>query len=545
MVGRSALKAGEAPEGSYLCQPGSEVSPTTIRTKPSLPRNFHRLGVAAADAIGEVGFRQERRRRDHHRAELDRGQHDLPQRCDVAERQENPVAAPDAEGAQPVCRLAGAARHLAERRSALHAGRGFHDPQRRAIAAIGSIAEPIEPVDRPVERDRLRPAEAGVGAGVIFAMVEQKLPRLGEGGHRYSLPNVPHSFPRVPRAAVGSVRRCLRSDKQPAWPTASSHRTPLLASTARLDYARRLRKFAQGNAMDWDDFRFFVALARTSTLSAAGSALGVDHTTVGRRIARLEAALKAKLFVRSPLGYELTPAARSLLRAAETMESAAISTGEVASSDTDHAAGVVRIGAPDGVGTLFLARRFGALLQRHPGLEIELLATSRIFNPSRREADIAISLALPPRGRLVGRKLTEYHLGLYASRKYLRAAGGVSSIDDLQKLDVIGYIEDLIYAPELNYLPLISKSLHGRFRSGNLIAQLQAVLVGQGIAVLPKFIAAEYAQLQPVLAQDVRLVRTFYLLLHEDDRNLSRVRTVADFIADEMKKNEHLFKFDE
>jgi DNA-binding transcriptional LysR family regulator len=294
----------------------------------------------------------------------------------------------------------------------------------------------------------------------------------------------------------------------------------------------------------WDDYRYFLAVARTSTLSAAGAALGVDHSTVGRRIDRLEKALKARLFVRSPQGYELTPAARSLLRTVETMESAAISTGELATSETHGIAGIVRIGAPDGIGTMFLARRFGALLQRHPRLEIELLATARIFNPSRREAHIAVSLAMPRGGRLVGRKLTDYHLGLFASRKYLKSQGQVASIDDLHELDVIGYIEDLIYAPELNYLPLISKSLHGRFRSGNLIAQLQAVLTGQGAAVLPKFIAGDYPELVPVLPGEVRLVRTFYLLLHEDDRNLARVRAVADFIAGEMKANERLFKFE-
>ncbi|TAK49081.1 MAG: LysR family transcriptional regulator [Xanthobacteraceae bacterium] len=293
--------------------------------------------------------------------------------------------------------------------------------------------------------------------------------------------------------------------------------------------------------MNWDDLRIFLAVARTRTLSAAAGQLNVDHATVGRRIARLERGLNAKLFQRSLKGYQPTPAAEHLLRAAEMVESTVNSGRGVIEGGDLSLSGMVRIGAPDGFGTMFLAPRFGVLNARHPDLEIDLIATSRLFSLSKRETDIAISLALPPRGRVIGRKLTDYHLGFFASPGYLARHDPIRAIEDLRPHAIIGYIEDLIYAPELNYLPLVAKFLRPKFRSANLIAQFQAVLAGHGLAVLPSFMAAATPGLTPVLADRVALTRTFYMLIHEDDRHLSRIRVTSDFIVEQVEANAGLF----
>jgi DNA-binding transcriptional LysR family regulator len=292
---------------------------------------------------------------------------------------------------------------------------------------------------------------------------------------------------------------------------------------------------------DWDDLKFALAVSRSGSLIGAARALGVDHATVARRIDRLEQAVNAKLFDRRKTGYVPTPAGERLLHTAESVESAILA-GEAEIADGNAAVtGSVRIGAPDGFGSCFLAPRLGALCNAHPGLDIELVATARLFSLSKREADIAISLAMPDRGRIVGRKLTDYHLGLYAATAYLDQRGRPSSVADLAGHRLIGYIDELLYAPELDYLHLICRAAAPQFRSANLIAQLQATLAGVGIAVLPAFLVQGMPCMEPVLATEVSLKRTFYLLIHADNQSLARIRATTQFIYAEVQSNRALF----
>ncbi len=282
---------------------------------------------------------------------------------------------------------------------------------------------------------------------------------------------------------------------------------------------------------EWSDLRFFLAVARTGKLVAAAQALAVEHSTVSRRIAALERALGTKLFDRRPGGFALTAQGERLLRSAEAMETLALGAqGEIAGADMGIS-GSVRIGAPDGFGSMFLAPRLGTFSALHPGLEIQLLAMPRTFSLSKREADIAISLSRPKEGRLHARKLTDYRLRLYASREYLDRHGPIETPADLPRHAFIGYIDDLIYAPELDYVPLISRDLTARLKSSNLIAQMMATRAGAGVCVLPCFMGDLQQDLVPILPQEVSLTRTFYLITHTDMRDLARVRAAADFIA--------------
>src|ERR1700730_11155410 len=138
---------------------------------------------------------------------------------------------------------------------------------------------------------------------------------------------------------------------------------------------------------NWDDLRYFLAVARTGTLSAAATLLGTEHTTVARHIQALEDELKSRLFHKSNSGYGLTGAGERLLAGAETIESAYVSAKAAVSSEGQTIAGTVRIGAPDGFGSVFLARRVRALTDRHPELEIEILTTTRPFSLLKREVD--------------------------------------------------------------------------------------------------------------------------------------------------------------
>lgn len=293
--------------------------------------------------------------------------------------------------------------------------------------------------------------------------------------------------------------------------------------------------------MDWDDLRYFLAVARTGRLTAAARRLGADHATVSRRVAALEGALQARLFERSPRGYALTEAGERLVARAEEMESAAQRMQNEIAGEKLSLGGAVRIGAPDGFGSFFLAPRLPALGARHPDLELQLVATPRIFSLSKREADIAVGLARPTEGRLAARKLIDYRLHLYAAERYLAEAGPIRSPDDLKRCRIIGYIPDLIYAEELDYLPGVGADLKPAFESSNLVAQYRAAQAGAGLCILPDFMAREDPSLKPVLPEEIGLTRTFWLILHADLRDVLRIRTVADFIVEAVEKERGVF----
>jgi DNA-binding transcriptional LysR family regulator len=292
---------------------------------------------------------------------------------------------------------------------------------------------------------------------------------------------------------------------------------------------------------NWDDLRFFLAVARTGTLSAAGLRTGTEHTTVGRRIRALEEGLGARLFHRSNLGYALTEDGANLLGVAETMESAFLSASTVTEAGAQTVSGTVRIGAPDGFGSVFLAPRMHRLTARHPGLEVEIMATARIFSLSKREADIVISLSGPQQARVVARRLTDYRLFVYGARSYLAGAAPITDVADLSNHPFVGYIEDMLFTHELNYLGALGPAVAARLRSTNLLAQVYATLAGAGLCILPAFIAAAHPGLSPVLPEAVSLTRSFHMHIHEDHRKAAHIRAVAGFIAAEVKASGALF----
>ncbi len=167
---------------------------------------------------------------------------------------------------------------------------------------------------------------------------------------------------------------------------------------------------------------------------------------------------------------------------------------------------------------------------------IELSAIPRRFNLTKREADSAVSLTRPAKGRLIGRKLIDYSLQLYASKTYLATHPPILKPADLLDQMVIAYIEDLTSIPELNYLDEIHAALHPGFTSSTMIVQLEAVRAGAGVGVLPRFLASAYQELVCVLPETVRLKRTFWLSVHADLHRLARIRIVCDFLAHKIRE---------
>jgi DNA-binding transcriptional LysR family regulator len=294
------------------------------------------------------------------------------------------------------------------------------------------------------------------------------------------------------------------------------------------------------SAFDWDDLRFFLAVARAGRLTAAARQLEADHTTVSRRISSLETSLKAKLFERSPQGYTLTEPGERLLAKAEAMETQALAVASELGGADLALTGTVRIGAPDGIGTYFLAPELGTLAERHPGLTLQLVALPRTFSLSKREADIAVTLEQPTEGRLVSRKLTDYRLRLYASKEYLNRHGPVTELADLSGKTLVTYVADLLYSPVLDYFSALEKHTARRFECASVVAQLEAVRAGVGIGILHDYAVRQFPELQVVLPE-VSYLRTYWLVTHADVRNLRRVEEVYSFILSRVRANRGLF----
>ena len=275
---------------------------------------------------------------------------------------------------------------------------------------------------------------------------------------------------------------------------------------------------------DWDDARIFIQAARSGTLAHAATQLGMDAATVGRRIARLETGLKATLLVRAKTGLELTSAGSNFLKSVRLAEQSMTEAEQAVRPESVE--GTVRISASEGFGTAILAPALPDLMGRRGALRIELAANSGFLSPTRREVDLAITLSQPDATRLVTRMLTTYQLALYAAPRYLKTHGTPARVDDLMDHSMVGYVEDLIYAPELNYLHEIRPGLHPQLASSSIRAQQEIVAAGGGIGVLPCFMADGLVRILP----EVLIARSFWISAHRDIHDTARIRSVSRWI---------------
>jgi len=285
--------------------------------------------------------------------------------------------------------------------------------------------------------------------------------------------------------------------------------------------------------MNWDDMKIFLALVRSRTLAAAARSTGQDATTVSRRLQRLETALGAVLFEHGSAGHALTEAGHRLLANAEAMETNARSVQQTAEAGSGLA-GTLRISVSEGFGTWFVARRLHAFASAHPGVAVDLVASTGFLNPSRREADIAIMLARPRGGPLIAAKLTDYRLGAYASQAYIETEGAVANIAELTERRLIGYVPNLIYAPELRYLAELDERLEPEIRSSSITAQAWLIASGTGCGILPCFIGDATAGLVRLLPYEISIQRTFWLVVHRDMRRVARVEAFIAWLRKEV-----------
>lgn len=283
--------------------------------------------------------------------------------------------------------------------------------------------------------------------------------------------------------------------------------------------------------IDWSLYASFRQVMLTGSLSAAARALGLTQPTLGRHVAALETALGAALFTRSPQGLTPTAAALDLLPRVEDMHAAAEAAARAVSGGPSGETGVVRLTASEIIGGVVLPPILTAFREKHPGIAIELTLTNRTEDLLRRDADIAVRMLRPSQAALVARRVGTVAIGLYAHRRYAEAHGLPRTPDDLADHPLIGFDRDEVSRRSVGETgPPVTREAFA-FRCDSDLAQLAALRSGFGVGGCQTGIAGEDPDLLPVLADTVRFTLEMWLAMHEDLRNVARVRLMFEHLA--------------
>jgi DNA-binding transcriptional LysR family regulator len=293
--------------------------------------------------------------------------------------------------------------------------------------------------------------------------------------------------------------------------------------------------------MEWGDIRVFLQVARAGQIAGASRSLGLDHSTISRRIARLEERTGVPLFERAGRRLSLTEEGTKLVAAAEKLESIILRDVMSLGESRQEIAGRVRIGTSEGFGAHYLAKRLPIMVAAHPALEVELVALPRNFSLGMREVDLAITMERPGTGDVRSKKLTSYTLGIYAVPAYFKNRVRPSSIADLSDQAWCGYIMDLLFTPELDLLKFGPQAITPCYRTTSVTAQMEAVTGGSVIAVLPCYMACQRGGLERLLPDQVSIERSYWISVHGDLADSPRVRALMQQIEHQVHLDRSLF----
>lgn len=291
------------------------------------------------------------------------------------------------------------------------------------------------------------------------------------------------------------------------------------------------------NAMiDWNDLRYALALAEAGTLRRAARRLGVDPSTVGRRIASLEASLGTTLYLKSARGYAPTAAGVRLLRSLEELARgiAALEQSQ-GDYDDDEVAGLVRVATTEVSAQHLLERALPALRARHPRLTIELVTGNTATDLGRGEADVAVRFLKPEGVELVGRSLGKLWYGLYGSPAYLARHPPPEAAAGLAGHDALWPSRELSGGPEHAWMRANAGRAQVALQSNSIPALISAAAAGLGLAALPAVLGEAHPGLERALHLTSIVPRTVWLLCHRDARSVGRVRATVEAVADDLR----------
>jgi DNA-binding transcriptional LysR family regulator len=283
---------------------------------------------------------------------------------------------------------------------------------------------------------------------------------------------------------------------------------------------------------DWDDLRYFLAVARHGSLSAAARSLQVAQPTVGRRITALERALGARLFVATPSGQALSPTGQRMLAHAEQMDRDALAAERIAFGRDVGLSGPVRITASEWMIESVLAPLVAPFLASHPQLSLELLAEARHLSLVRREADLALRPSAFEQQEVVQRQIGSIAFGLYASDAYLALHGMPDFGSQCEGHRLIAMSEHLRKVPDVEWLPEVAARAQVVARSNGREPMAALAASGIGIACLPRFIGDATHGLRHLQTPMPGPTRPLYLGVHRDARAVPRIKASVQFLSE-------------
>ncbi len=285
--------------------------------------------------------------------------------------------------------------------------------------------------------------------------------------------------------------------------------------------------------MNWDDLRYVLALSTHGSLARTAKTLGVDHTTVGRRVEQAERALGVRLFTRTSTGYVPTAEAERLLADLRGVEDAVLGLERSAHARKSTIDGTVRVTSGETFGCMYLAPRLAMLRREHPGLSVELHSTGKILDLARREADVAVRMFRSPHESLVVRRVGTLGYGLYASKEYL-ARRPIKRAVELRDHPLLSS-ESSPGALDAKWLDRLSSGAKPALVCDLSMALLEGCRAGAGIAVLPRYVGDREPGLTHLTTSLGAIpeppTETIWITVHKDLRDTPRVRVVLDHLA--------------
>ena len=290
---------------------------------------------------------------------------------------------------------------------------------------------------------------------------------------------------------------------------------------------------------DWNDFRYFLAIAKAGTFAGAARELGVEHTTVARRLTALETALATRLFLRGPDGLTLTGAGRDVVPLAEEIAARAHAIERRVSGEDSRVEGTVRVSVSEALSG-YLVRQSASLRDRHPGLRVEMQVGNHASDLLRGEADLAVRARPVTEPDLVARKLVCAGWSMYASADYVARRGTPPDPETLDGHDVITFDDSMASTPGGLWFAAHAKRCNVSMRGNSVIAVLNAAICGMGVAVIPCFLGEPEPELRR-LTPRLLGARDIHLVVHPDLAHVARVRAVMDFIVELFERDAALW----
>ncbi|KUI04153.1 LysR family transcriptional regulator [Mycolicibacterium acapulense] len=282
-----------------------------------------------------------------------------------------------------------------------------------------------------------------------------------------------------------------------------------------------------------DDLLVLLAVGRSGRYNAAAEELGLNHTTISRRIAALEESVGGRVLVRGAGGWELTELGRDALAAAEAIESA------VRSLALDPAGeraleGVVRISATDGFSAYIAAPAAARVQRQHPNVAVEIVAATRRATQQRSGLDVEVVVGEPRVHRARAIRLGDYCLGLYGSRDYLAEHGTPRTVADLNRYPLVYFIDSMLQVDDLDAATSFAPAMRESVTSTNVFVHVEATRAAAGLGLLPCFMADRHADLVRVLHTEVSVRLTYWLVTRGETLRRPEVAAVVDAIRDRM-----------